>query len=180
MTQSHMSFLSICILAILCSATGFARAADPACKPVFDAMTKAAATPNHMFMTTTAATNARPESSETITTANMMYLKVDGAWRMEAYNAQQQVTEMQKAASTTSIACQHLHDDTVAGESVEIYNTQQQQAGGSMINSQLWISKARGLPVKQTMDIDIGGKFGKSHTDMRYDYNNVQAPAGTK
>ena len=180
MTQSHLSSLSICILAIVCSAGGPAHAADPACKPVFDAMSKAAATPNHMFITTTEATNAKPESSETITTANMMYLKVDGAWRKEAYNAQQQVTEMQKAASTTNIACQHLRDDTVAGESVEIYNTEQQQEGGSTINSQLWISKARGLPVKQTMDMDVGGKFGKSHTDIRYDYSDVEAPAGAK
>lgn len=178
MSQRHTLSLLICALAALGAATMTAHAADPACKPVLDAMTKAAATPNHLYMTETAAYNAAPESGESITTAHMMYVKAAGKWHATPYNAQQLVTEMREDSKTANIACQHLRDETVAGESVAVYNTQQKQAGGTTVNSQLWISKSRGLPVKQTTDMDVGGKRGKSHTDLRYDYSNVQAPAG--
>ena len=178
MHERTMSFLAICILAGLFGATGTAHAADPACQPVFEAMTKLASTPNHMFMTNTAAYNSAPETSETITTADTMYVKVDKAWQKRPYNSQQEATAMRDAYKTTNMVCQHLRDDAVAGEPVAIYNTQDKQEGGSTVNSQLWISIARGVPVKQTMDMDVGGKMGKSHSDMRYDYSNVRAPAG--
>ncbi|MEO6922323.1 MAG: hypothetical protein ABI142_00720 [Bryocella sp.] len=143
-------------------------------------MTKLASTPNHMFMTTTAAYNAGPETGETITTADTMYVKVGKTWQKRPYNSQQEATAMVDAYKTANMVCQHLRDDTVAGEPVAIYNTQDKQEGGAPVNSQLWISIARGVPVKQTMDMDVGGKFGKSHSEMRYDYSNVQAPAVAK
>lgn len=169
--------VALLVLAI-CAAP--ARAVDTACQPVFDAMTKLAATPNHQFMTQTAAFNSKPESSEIITTASAMYVKAEGAWHMSSYNPQQQAAEMQQAAAAGKQTCQHVRDEVVAGEPTTLYNTQDKQEGGDTVSSQIWVSKTRGLPVKQTIDMDVGGKVGKSHADVRIDYANVQAPAGAK
>ncbi len=180
MTHRQTSCLAIYILVALWVTPAPARAADPACKPVFDAMTRAATTPNHLFMTQTAAYEAAPESGETITTANMMYVKADGKWSSSSYNPQKQAAELREAYKAENMACQHMRDENVAGESTALYNTQDKQEGGGTVNVQVWISKAGGLPMKQTMDMDVGGKRGKSHTDIRIDYANVQAPAGVK
>ena len=183
--MSHSRILSIFTLASAVLAAAFvstpARAApDPVCKPVFDALTKAAATPNHQFMTETRADKAAPESSEVIATTNMMYVKIAATWQGRPYNPQQQATEMREAFKTANLTCQHLRDETVAGDPVAVYNTRDKQEGGNIVDSQVWVSKARGLPVKQTIDMDVGGKGGKSHTEVRVDYANVQAPAGVK
>lgn len=177
MKERTMPYLAICIVASFFGASGIAHAADPACQPVFEAMTKLASTPNHMFMTTTAAYNSGPETGETITTADAMYVKDDTSWQKRPYNSQQEATAMRQAYKTSNMVCQHLRDDSVAGEPVAIYNTQDKQEDGTTVNSQLWISMKRGVPLKQTMEMDVGGKVGKSHDEMRYDYSNVQAPA---
>ena len=180
MTQRHLSFMSICILVILCSATLPALAAEPACTSVFDALIKAAATPNHQFMTETGADKTGPESSEVIATSNTMYVKAGATWQGHPYNPQQQAAQMREALKTANITCQHLRDETVAGDPVAVYDTRDKQEGGNIVDSKIWISKARGLPLKQTIDMNVGGKHGESHTEVRVDYANVQAPAGVK
>lgn len=182
MQFKHSYDLSALVAAITAciACTPVAHAADPACKPVFDAMTKMAATPNHQFMTETAAFNAGPRNSEVVTTAGATYVKVAEKWHTSPYNPQQQVKEMREASRSASETCQHLRDETVAGEPAALYSTRDKQEGGDTVDSQIWVSKTRGLPVKQTIDIDVGGKLGKSHTDVRIDYSNVQAPAGAK
>ncbi|MEO8779770.1 MAG: hypothetical protein ABI389_13995 [Rhodanobacter sp.] len=131
-------------------------------------------------MTETGANKAGPKSSEVIATANAMYVKIATNWQSRPFNPQQQAEEMRQALKTATITCQHLRDETVAGESVAVYDTHDKQESGSIVDSRIWVSKARGLPVKQTIDMDVGGKGGKSHTEVRVDYANVQAPAGVK
>lgn len=162
------------------AATATAHASNPACKPVFDAMTKLAGTPNHEYQTQTAASRAAPENGEIITTADAMYVKVAGAWHRDTYDPQQQMAEMRQAAATKPMTCKYLRDETVDGESTALYDTTETVEGGDIVNSQLWISKSRSLPVKQTIDMDVGGKLGKSHSELRISYINVQVPAGVK
>ncbi|MBS0431789.1 MAG: hypothetical protein JSS21_05225 [Proteobacteria bacterium] len=158
---------------------GNAHAADPACKPVFDAMVKMAGTPNHQYLSESAAYRAAPGSGEIITTSSAMYVKVSGAWHKDVYNPQQQMAEMREAATSKPMTCTHLRDEAVAGEPTALYATTEKQDDGDTVDSQLWISKSRGLPVRQTIDVDVGGKAGKSHSELRIDYKNVQAPAGS-
>lgn len=172
---------SCTIFAIGCAAAGtVVHAADPACKPVFDAMTKMAGTPNHQYLTQTAAYHAASTGGEIVTTANAMYIKAAGAWHRDTYNPQQQMAEMREAAATKPVTCKHVRDESVNGEPAALYATREKQDDGDVVDSQLWISKSRGLPVRQTIDIDVGGKFGKSHSELRIDYTNVQAPAGVR
>lgn len=162
------------------AATGAAHAADPACKPVTDAMVKAAGTPNHLRMHKTAAYKSAPSDGETITTANARYVKAAGSWHQRPYDPKQEMADMAQGFLTVKLSCKYLRDESVAGEDAALYDTVNTQEGGVTVDTRVWISKSRGLPIKQTMDMDVGGKQGKSHTEGTLDYVNVQPPAGVK
>ncbi|MEO6799577.1 MAG: hypothetical protein ABI178_06545 [Rhodanobacter sp.] len=169
------------VLALAASiGTGPAHASDAACKPVFDAKAKQTTTPNHQYMTETAATHAAPEKSEIIFTSTAMYINVDGTWQRRAFDAQKELADLRDAARASHTTCRYLRDEAVGSEAAAVYATRDEQEGGTHLDSQLWISKSRGLPLKQTIDVDVGGKFGKSHQEARIDYANVQAPAGVR
>lgn len=52
------------------------------------------------------------------------------------------------------------------------------QSSDSTVDTQIWISKSRGLPLKRINDVDVsGGDRGKNHTEIHYEYTNVTAPA---
>jgi hypothetical protein len=154
-----------------------ASAASTDCKPVFDAMEKMAGTPNHLRMHRTAGF-AGPSDSESITTPDAMYVQVKGAWHRTPYDAQHAMADLRAESAPKNTTCTHLRDENVAGEDSAVYDTVDRQDEGETVNSRIWISKTRGLPVKQTIDMDIGGKQGKSHTDVLMDYADVKAPAG--
>lgn len=179
MSKFRVACVSSVVLAtlIVCSPT---RASDAACKPVFDAMTTMARTPNHQYMTRTAGFQPGVEKSEIITTGNAMYVMVAGSWHRSDYNPQQQAGELRQAYEQQALTCKYLRDEAVDGETAALYDTRQTQDDGTIVHSQLWISRARELPLRQTIDIDVGGKAGKSHTDLRTDYNKVQAPAAAQ
>jgi hypothetical protein len=67
--------------------------------------------------------------------------------------------------------CRYLRDEPVNGEMAAVYSTHSETAKGR-INMQTWISKARGLILRQDADSD-GGKVIMS---SRYDYGNVKPP----
>ena len=159
---------------------GPALAADAACKPVTDALVKLAGTPNHARMHVTAAYQSAPTDGETITTANAMYVKAGGTWRRSAYDPKNEMAEMTQGFLAQKISCKSVGDENVAGESAALYDTVNKQEDGTSVDSRVWISKSRGLPLKQTIDMDVGGKRGKSHTEVSIDYANVQAPVGVK
>jgi hypothetical protein len=62
------------------------------------------------------------------------------------------------------------------GEATAEYTTHTETADMKS-DTQVWISKSRGLPLRQDVDTDVGGKLGKSHVETRYEYDNVQPPA---
>jgi hypothetical protein len=59
-----------------------------------------------------------------------------------------------------------------------VYGTHSERSDGGHITSdgQVWISKSRGLPLRDEIDIDSGGPAGKNHYSGRYEYTNVQPP----
>jgi hypothetical protein len=48
------------------------------------------------------------------------------------------------------------------------------------LDTTVWISKSKGLPLRADIDIDVGGSMGKSHKSIRFDYVNVHPPAGVQ
>jgi hypothetical protein len=40
----------------------------------------------------------------------------------------------------------------------------------------MWVSKTRGLLLRQKLDMDTGDKASRSRHSVRYEYENVQPP----
>lgn len=154
-----------------------ALAADAACAPIMAAMQKLAITPNHQYMNQTAAFEKTPKTSEIIITHTTMYLQVAGKWQSRPYDPQKSAQELAAAGDTPGMTCQATGEETVDGQPARVFRTRQQMDDGDTVDGQLWVSKSTGLPLRQTIDMDVGGKFGKSHTEERFEYDNVHAPA---
>ncbi|MGA9826760.1 MAG: hypothetical protein WBQ57_00250 [Rhodanobacteraceae bacterium] len=169
-----------CLVCALSLAVGATTAADAGtnCQPVFDALQKMAVTPVHEYIHRTAAFMEAPSDSEVVITGNAMYLQISGKWRSIPYDSQQRAQEIRQSAATRHTVCTRLGDESVGAEAAAVYGTHDDQGEGSTVDGMLWVSKSRGLLLRQTIDMDVGGKHGKSHTDIHFDYANVHAPAG--
>jgi hypothetical protein len=158
-----------------------ALAVDAACKPVLDAIAKQIGTPTHLFMTETAAfRSGKTETMESIYSGGAIYVQVKGQWRrspMTTQEMRQQQEENQRNAK--SLSCRYLRDEAVAGEAAAVYRSQG-ATEDSKSDATMWVSKRTGLPLKHEIDLDVGGKLGKSHRSIRYDYADVRPPAGVK
>jgi hypothetical protein len=71
--------------------------------------------------------------------------------------------------------CKYLKDELVNGEMAVVYSAHDATPKG-VVDTQIWISKSKGLPLRQDMDIDVGGAGDKSHTSSRYEYGDVKPP----
>ena len=63
------------------------------------------------------------------------------------------------------------------GEPAAVYNIQAENED-SKSEGTVWLSKSRGLPLREEMDLD--NSPGKMHYSVRYDYANVRPPEGVK
>lgn len=57
----------------------------------------------------------------------------------------------------------------------QLYSTHDITPHGT-VDNQVWVSRRRGLILRQETDIDTGNG-NKTHMSVRYDYSNVHAPA---
>ncbi|HLK20267.1 MAG TPA: hypothetical protein VKT81_15025 [Bryobacteraceae bacterium] len=159
------------------AATAWTQTMPPGCKPVFDAMAKIYAVPVHMYSTETAGYLAgKTRTSESIYLNHAAYIQVNGKWRTSP-TTQEDLRNMKKDQPEKNVTCRAVRDESVSGENAALYNVHQ-ATPDSTIDTQIWVSKSRGLPLKSEINMDVGGKFGKSHRITRYEYTNVQPPAG--
>jgi hypothetical protein len=194
---SSMKFLSAAAVALIIlfaahtassatqisTAHAYARIAEPqgsdaACQTVVNASEKNFTTPYHMYMTMTsgAVQNGKTRISETIFVGGMNYVMVNGKWistQLSAEDKKAAEEEFRKMAKTGT--CHYMRDESVNGENTALFAIHN-QTENRIMDDQLWISKSKGLIVKQESDIDVGGGRPKSHTTMRYECTNVQAP----
>jgi hypothetical protein len=156
-------------------------AVPPSCKPVLEAMAKQRAMPSHMYQTESAAFRGnKTTTGESIYVGGAIYVKTHDVWHRSPMSvadmAKQQAENEQNAQGVT---CRYLRDETVNGEAAAVY-AEHSTTDGDISDVTTWISKSRTLPLKLEMDIDVGGTAGKSHRSIRYEYGNVQPPAGVK
>jgi hypothetical protein len=165
--------------AILAAASAFA--ADPACKTLGDANAKIYTIPTHIYMTETAVyTGGKARTSELIYLNNKTYILANGKWISSPVTPKDLEADRAKADDPgAGLTCRVVRDESVNGEAASLYSTHQ-QTPDFKTDSQVWISKSRGVPLKIEADTDVGGAAGKSHRVMRYEYSNVQAPAGVR
>jgi hypothetical protein len=166
---------TVCLTLILFPAAGasLARAQD-ACKVVLDAGDKLTATPHHGYQTRAAAGQS-PRSSEDISVNGAIYVKMNGQWKkspLTVKQRQQQEQENRKDAQNTS--CHYVRDEAVNGEAASVYSAHA-ETEGLKSDSLVWISKSKGLVLRQEEDLDMDGE--KSHVSAHFQYGGVTAPA---
>jgi hypothetical protein len=151
---------------------------DSVCQTALDAGDKLFTTPYHAFMTESGDGGAKgkPASNESIFTGDVLYILDGGNWRPSGMSKEvMKAMERRNRDNARNMPCRYVHDESVHGEAAALYSTHQETAHGR-IDSQTWISKSRGLILRQEIDIDTGRPNGKTHMSSRYEYDNVQAP----
>jgi hypothetical protein len=147
---------------------------DPACKPVLDANHKTLDTANHMY-TDTLGAGSKKTTGELITVNGERYVMINGKWnksRMTVAATKEQEAENIKNAKVLS--CKRTGDDTVSGEAATVY-TEHTENEDTKSDGKIWVSKSRGLILKEEIDLD-SGDASKEHITVRYEYGNVKAP----
>jgi hypothetical protein len=147
------------------------------CDAVIAASQKVLQVPSHLYMTETAGFNgSKTRNAETIYLNDAMYTSLNGVWRKSPMTLQELAGARKDSAKDLG-ACSMVHDELVGVEPATLYKVHTQTPDDT-VDTQIWISKLRGLPLKQISDIDVGaGARGKSHTEIRYEYTGVRAPA---
>jgi len=163
-------------------------AAQSNCQSVDDAMNKVVTSPTHIYgtMSPVANTDGEPRTDEAIHTETIYvggsaYTKVGGRWSRGGWTPQQVMKQEQENRQKSKYTCRYLRDESVNGETAAVYTTHSERDGQESVgqiksDGQVWISKSRGLPLRQELDIDSGRKSGKHHHSVRYEYGNVQPP----
>jgi hypothetical protein len=158
---------------------GVARA-DDSCKVLYDAMTKVVVVPVHIYTTTVAGYNKDvPTSSEMIYSGGRdgaIYMLAGGKWTRTQMTGADMMSKQEENRRTAKDTCHAVREEAVNGEAATVYSTHSDKESGK-VDSTVWISKSKGLPLKQDIDIDVGGAAGKSHMSLRYEYVNVKPPA---
>jgi hypothetical protein len=172
MASYSLRFLALCppLLAV-------SFAADSTCKMLGDANAKIYGLPTHIYSTETATyTGGKPKSNELIYLNNATYIESNGKWSVSKATPQR-MAELHKTAEDKhpNATCRAVREESVNGEAATLYSMHDQNSNATT-DSQIWISKSRGVPLKLEMDMDVGGAGGKSHRTMRYEYKNVHAP----
>jgi len=80
-----------------------------------------------------------------------------------------------KAEADANVTCSVVREESVDGEPAVLCSTHQKMEDAK-IDSQVWVSKSRGVPIKTESDSDVGGAAGKVHRTMQYEYTSVHAP----
>ncbi len=167
-----------CLTALLIAPARPSFADDAACKPLFDAMTHLFNTPSHQYVTqTSSALGGKPQASEMINTGKAMYVMVDGQWHLSPITAaQMQAQEESNRKSAKVTNCKLVREESVDGVAATLYGSHT-ETGYGVSDQQIWLAKATGLPLRETIEMTLGEKPDKSHVDVRVVYTAIEAPA---
>jgi hypothetical protein len=143
------------------------------CKVVLEAANKAMTTATHTYATTNI--GGRDQTIEMIYMPGVVYSKLNGKWSSVPMTAQELAEMRQPKAHHDKATCKYLKDEPVNGQMAAVYSAHDVTPQGA-VDSQIWISKAKGLPLRQDVDIDVGGAGGKSHMSSRFEYGDVKPP----
>jgi hypothetical protein len=160
-------------------ATPTARPApDSGCKPIFNATDKLSIVANHMFMTSPAPAGGKPTSTEAIFADGVRYIMVGGKWSRSSVSVQDvKEQEEENRKNNKGYSCRYLRDEAVNGEAADLYLIHNETQFGKS-DEHVWISKGKGLILREEIDSDTGKAGASDHTFMsiRYEYSNVHAP----
>ena len=159
------------IMGALAVAPMSARADD--CATVLSAVFAQAKVPYASTMTTSQP--GQPVSRvEAVVIGTKMFVQVNGAWQSMPYSAQEMIDRSTENAKKSKQTCRKVGVELVDGEATTIYSDHEETSRG-IVDSRIWISDSRGLPLKIEAHFEGGMSFTST---VRYD--NIQPPAGVK
>jgi hypothetical protein len=121
---------------------------------------------------TRTASGGKTSVSETISIDGARYVMVGGKWSKSPQTlADAKVQEEANKKNAKVIACRHVGDDSVNGEAVEVY-TEHAETEDTKADTKIWISKSKGLILKQELALDPSGE----RWTIQFEYANVHAP----
>jgi hypothetical protein len=179
-----MNRFTLLPIAVLLSAARPIIAAS-GCDAVNAAVIKVFQVPVHLYMTETAGFNGgKARNAETIYLNGATFVMVNGQWRKSVILPKdllpKDLAVGKKESEEKAGTCSIVRDEAVSGEPATLYKVHNQTAAGTL-DTQIWVSKSKGLALKQINDQDVGGGArGKMHTEISYEYTNVTAPAVTE
>ena len=151
-------------------------APDGACQVLWDASQKSFTPPFHFYFVHTGP-DGKTTTMESIYVDGTAYTLIRGKWfRMPVSSDDDTKALMEKdLKNTKNVSCHVVRDENVNGESATLYSVHSETERG-IHDSQIWISRSKGLLLREETDAQLPGKSGKEHVSLRLDYNNVQAP----
>jgi hypothetical protein len=151
-----------------------AQAADT-CQPLFDALQKLVTIPSHSYTTSTAVKGGSPQTAETVMAQGKKYIRANGKWMDTGVTAQEVLEQEKENEKNGKSSCQLARGESVNGESASLYHLQRETEDFKEY-SQIWISTARGVPLREEQDIEMGGSIGKRHNSAHFEYTNIHPP----
>jgi hypothetical protein len=148
-------------------------AAQDTCKPVFDALNKMMTVPVHIYSTSSG--DAGDKTSESIFLDDKVYSNAAGKWALSPIKAKELAKQEDEGRKKTVNACKFLKDDSVNGETAGQYSMRS-TGPDQKTESQMWISKSTGMPVRNEVDLSNGKGDKKSHYSVRFEYKKIEAP----
>lgn len=151
---------------------------DSSCQVVLDANDKLFTTPYHLYMTMDSAgvENGKSTNSELIFAGGVQYVMVEGKWQASPMStAEMKAMSDQNRKNATNVSCHFVRLEPVKGEISAVYSMHNETPRGKS-DGQIWISKGKGLLLRQEIDLISNNKGAKTHLSTRIEYGNVQAP----
>ena len=179
----HASVVAAAIAFALCVCAPL-RAQSAECSSSFAASSKVYDKPFHAYIIDSAQTDARlqggrPTVYEAIWTGTVEYVVVQGKWMKSPIDIATAQKAAKEARAKAKATCSHLRDEGVNGELAAVWRIHSVSEVG-VTDTDIWISRGSGMPLKSDVHQDVGGALGKSHIVSRYDYTNVRPPAGVQ
>lgn len=145
------------------------------CQPIIDAMNKIYSTPTHLY--TTMGSGLK---NELIYAGGIVYDNLHGKWARSTVTLQQVEKMEDENRRNSTYTCRYLRDESVNGDMAAVYSIHAERSlaeanSGIKSDGQIWISKTKGLVLRQEEDIDDGGG-AKMHHSTRCEYVNVRPP----
>jgi hypothetical protein len=159
--------------------TEMALAATPAldgtCQALIETSAKLFNMPFHFYFTHTDP-DGKTTTMEDIFVDGFAYVPVRGKWfRMPVSSMDTKDLVQLSLKEAKNLSCHALRDENVNGESATVYSVHSEDERG-IHDAQVWISKSKGVLLREETDAQKPGQSGKDHLSFRLDYNNVQAP----
>lgn len=113
---------------------------------------------------------------KSIYASGVIYDNLHGKWARSSVILQRVMELEEKNRRNSRTSCHCLRDEAVNVEMASVYSTHAERADMDLKSEgQVWISKGRGLMLRQEEDVDPGDRV-KNHHSTRYEYNNVGPP----